>query len=54
MIWISTPRYTVGLIVLDGIVMEAPPIARVWALGVPARQVWDEAVRRGATVRWIP
>lgn len=54
MIWISTDRYTVGLIVRDRVVIEAPPLARKWALGRDARKVWNEATSYGAIVRWIP
>jgi hypothetical protein len=55
MIWISNYRFTVGLIVRDGIVVDAPPLARSWSLGRLARQVWNDAKsRNGNTVRWIP
>lgn len=54
MIWISTPKYTVGLIVRDGVIVDAPPLARKWALGRSARKVWNQAEGYGARVRWIP
>lgn len=55
MIWISNPRWTVGLIVQDGRIIKYPPIARKWVLGRTARQVWDDAHSRPEnTVRWIP
>ena len=54
LIWLSTPRYTVGLIVDGGRVVAAPPYARRWALGRDARQVWREAKARGARLDWIP
>lgn len=55
MIWLSTRRATVGLIVRDdGIVVDCAPYARTWALGRDARQVWRDAHRRGAELRWLP
>jgi hypothetical protein len=53
MIWLSTPRYTVGLIVRNGVVTETPPIARRWAYGRAAPQVWEAAKARGATLKWL-
>jgi hypothetical protein len=52
LIWLSTARYTVGLVVRDGVVVDAPPIARRWAMGRDARQVWRDA--RGAKLVWLP
>lgn len=54
MIWLSTRAYTVGLIVEDGRVVKAAPIARRWTLGRDAREVWREAARRGARLAWLP
>lgn len=54
MIWLSTPRYTVGLDIVDGVVVDAPPIARRWTIGRDARTVWREAARRGARLVWLP
>lgn len=53
MIWLSTPRYTVGLIVRGGQVVDCPPLAHRWAYGRLARHVWREAARRGARLQWI-
>ncbi len=54
LIWLATRRATVGLIVRGGIVVECAPYARRWALGRDARQVWRDAARRGAQLRWLP
>lgn len=53
LIW-STPGVTLGLVVRDGIVVDAPPYARKWALGRSARELWHEARVRGVDVVWIP
>jgi hypothetical protein len=54
-IWWSTDRATVGLIVRDGIVVEAAPYARRWAQGREAREIYQKGERRkGVTVAWIP
>lgn len=42
-----------GLLVVDGVVVEAAPIAR-WTVGRKARWVWDYFVARDATVTWHP
>lgn len=49
MIWLSTPRFTVGLIVRAGRVVDCPPIARSWAYGRLAYGVWARAARRRDT-----
>lgn len=54
LMYLSLPRYTVGLVVRGGRVVDAPPIAVEWTLGRDARQVWREAARRGARLVWIP
>lgn len=54
MIYLSTPSFTVGLIVKDGIVTEAPPIARLWTLHQDARDVWRRSARHGARLVWLP
>jgi hypothetical protein len=54
MIWCSTPHATVGLIVGDSVVTACPPYARRWALGRPAAEVWQDAQRHGAILRWLP
>lgn len=54
MLWISTPRYTVGLIVRDGQVVHGPPIARSWALGRDARALWrSSGTRPGVRRAWL-
>ena len=54
LIVLSTPRYTVGLVIRDARVVLSPPIAYRWAQGRDARQVWRDARRRGADLEWIP
>lgn len=54
LIWVSTPAATVGLVVEGGVVVDCPPYARRWAQGRDARQVWRDAVRRGADLVWLP
>jgi hypothetical protein len=59
LIWYSTPRYTVGLSVRAGRVVEAPPVARRWAMGRDARDLWRElarqrATQRGVRLEWLP
>ncbi|WP_433220557.1 hypothetical protein [Microtetraspora malaysiensis] len=55
LIWWSTGRATVGLVVRDGVVVEAPPYARRWAQGREAGEIYREGDRRaGVTVAWIP
>lgn len=53
LIWCSTPRATVGLVVADGRVVDCPPYARRWAMGRDARQVWREQYRAGADLVWM-
>lgn len=53
MIWMSTVKATVGLIVRDAVVVETPPYARR-LLGQDARQVWREQAQRGARLEWLP
>jgi hypothetical protein len=50
----ANDRLVAGLVVRDGVVVDAPPIARRWALGRQAVAVANEARRRGADVQWIP
>lgn len=40
---VSHPRYTIGLVVRDGIVVEAPPYARKWTLGRTVQEVTNAA-----------
>ena len=48
-IW-SNKRWTIGLILRNGIVVEAPPIARKWALG---RSLDNLRLPPGTDVRWV-
>lgn len=54
MIWWSTPRATVGLIVRNAVVIDCPPYARRWALGHDARALWRQGIHQGADLVWIP
>ncbi len=54
MIWWSTPKATVGLIVRGGYVVDCPPYARRWTLGRPIGELLDQAVRTGVTLHWLP
>jgi hypothetical protein len=54
LIWYSTPRATVGLVVRAAVVVDCAPYARRWALGRDARQLWDAAKRRGIDLAWLP
>ena len=49
MLYISLPIYTVGLVFEDGVVTDAPPIAK-WTIGRPVKQVKKYFRERGATV----
>ncbi len=46
-VWVSLPRATFALIVRDGLVVDAAPIAR-WSIGRREREVADYYRRRGA------
>lgn len=48
-IWISLPYATFGIAVADGVVVDAPPIAK-WALGRDEREVAAYFRRRGARI----
>lgn len=54
LIWCSTPRATVGLVVTGGVITDAPPYAAKWALGRDAAAVWRSAEARGAILVWMP
>ena len=56
MIYYSTKRATVGLIVEDGIVIDAPPYARKWTIGRYALELWNDLLNRPERVQlsWIP
>ncbi|MET8864657.1 hypothetical protein ABZW11_17105 [Nonomuraea sp. NPDC004580] len=47
-VWVSMPHATFAVVVRDGRVSDAAPIAR-WAVGKPERQVADYFRRKGAT-----
>lgn len=54
MIYYSTPKATVGLLVRNKVIVDGPPYARSWAIGRSARDIWDQGKARGYTVLWIP
>lgn len=54
MIWWSTLRATVGLVVKDAVVIDCPPYARRWAMGKDARALWRQGAQRGVNLVWIP
>jgi hypothetical protein len=49
LIWVDLPWACFGMIALNGVVVEAAPIAG-WAKGKMVREVTDHFERRGATV----
>jgi hypothetical protein len=51
LLWVSSPRATVGLVVAGGVVVESPPYGRRWAMG---RRAWDinERLAGRAEVIW--
>lgn len=49
---VTHPRYTVGLIVKDGVVVEAPPYARKWTLGRTVLEVTTAAGPQAQSV-WL-
>lgn len=54
LIYLSTPTATVGLVVRDGVVVDAPPYARRWALGADARELWRRYASRPENhLEWI-
>ncbi|MEU1394108.1 MULTISPECIES: hypothetical protein [unclassified Nonomuraea] len=55
LIWWSTRRATVGLVVRDGVVVESAPYARRWAQGRDAREIYRKgASQKGVTLAWVP
>ncbi|WP_062431136.1 hypothetical protein [Herbidospora daliensis] len=55
LIWWSTEKATFGLVVRDGVVVEAAPYARRWAHGRPAEELLEKGRRsKGVSVEWIP
>lgn len=47
---VTHPRYTIGLIVKQGMVVEAPPYARKWTLGRTVLEVTIAAGPRAQSV----
>lgn len=47
-IWVSLPYATFAVVVRDGVVVDAAPIAR-WAIGKPEEKVATFYRRKGAT-----
>lgn len=55
LIWWSTARATVGLVVRDNRIVETAPYARRWAYGKDAHRLWDRGSRQpSVTLAWIP
>ncbi|WP_030457007.1 hypothetical protein [Herbidospora cretacea] len=55
LIWWSTEKATFGLIVRDGVVVEAAPYARRWARGRRAEELLERGRESGGvSVEWIP
>ena len=52
LIWVSLPHATFGLLVADGVITKAPPIAR-WAIGRGEHEVAAYYRRRGAEFREV-
>ena len=50
LIWVSLPHAAFGLVVVSGIIRDAPPIAR-WAVGKDERTVAAYLRRKGAEFR---
>lgn len=53
-IYVLLPYATFALRITDGVVAEAPPIARRWVLGKNERTAADLLRQRGATFREMP
>jgi hypothetical protein len=53
LVWVTAPWATFGLIVRDGLVVEAAPICR-WAVGEKEWKVADYLRQRGAQFRRVP
>lgn len=53
LIYVVLPRATVGLVVSDGVVKDAPPYLRR-VRGADARQVWRELARQAVRLEWVP
>ena len=51
--WCSGPRATFGLIVRDGVVIEAAPYARRWCQGRNAVEIAWRLMRQGYEIRWM-
>lgn len=50
--WISQPHATFGVKAVDGVIMDAAPIAR-WTLGKPEHKVIMYYVNKGARVEML-
>jgi hypothetical protein len=50
--WVRLPYATFGLVVADGRIQRAPPIAR-WAIGKDADTVLTYERRKGATITLV-
>lgn len=52
-VW-TTGGICVGLIITEGKVVDCPPVARRWAMGRDADEVWQQGVDRNVHLAWIP
>ncbi|MDH2424768.1 hypothetical protein [Sphaerisporangium sp. TRM90804] len=52
-VWVSLPWATFAVVVADGLVVDAAPIAR-WSIGRRERDVADHYRRRGAVFVPLP
>ncbi|MEU3452281.1 hypothetical protein ABZ671_01360 [Micromonospora sp. NPDC006766] len=53
LIWVVLPRATCGLVVADGVVVDAPPYLRR-VKGSHARRVWRELAGQAQQLVWLP
>lgn len=53
LLWVALPRATVGLVIADGVVVDAPPYLRRLRGGC-ARQAWRELARQADQLVWLP
>lgn len=53
-LWLSRNHATVGLVVRDGVVVQAPPYAARWAMGHDIDRIYASARGHGYTVFWQP
>lgn len=52
-VWVSLPHATFAIVVADGLVVDAAPIAR-WTIGRDERDVAEYFRRRGAEFQPLP